>query len=307
MQKGKLKNVNLAASIDTLSIISPQAAQIDTEVEYLNDIKTIKGGRFQEERYQYIINPNNTVSGELSTYGEYLAAIHEILAEMGITMYYKNRVDFRIDSKEDNFNELLKLNKCIILLLSMKYDVKNRYQSYDPLSLENLTIRIQNKYFEAENYNKAYEEPGGVVKNRLELRSKSMRKDYCIPELIEKWSKRLDDLPKYYDILQDKCNTELAARWQKEKGNRAKGVFEFVRKYQDNIFCRRQLINFFRMTGEKDPVKSADNFKQNNRIEYFSLKDIEHYIKMVSQALNLYCSKTLLEKSFWGEPPKLKS
>lgn len=290
MNKKKLKNIKLKASIDTLSIVSPEVSAKQPETaDYINETKVIQNSKSDITRFQYIINPNKTESGEVYHYTIFVKVMEGILSDMEITQYYRNRVDFRVDSYQDNYNELLKLNKCIILLLSLRYKVKNRYQSFDPLSLDSLTIRIQNKYFEAENYNKAIEEPEGEVKNRLELRSKYIKRNKDIPALVNDWSIKLDSLVDYYGELQSRCNQELLRRWYLEKGTQVKSVSEFVRKYQDNIFCRKQLISFYNMVGVANPFKAADNFKAKNKIEFFSLNDIKHYLKVVSNALQNYC------------------
>lgn len=69
--------------------------------------------------------------------------------------------------------------------------------------LDSLTVRVQNQYFEVENYNKELEEPGGNVINRLELRRKRIRKGTTCSELITSWIMRLNSLPAYYSQLQE--------------------------------------------------------------------------------------------------------
>lgn len=282
LNKKKLDNAELKTSIDTLSIISPELSiQTKETASYINNARIMQNLSHDITHCQYVINPNKAGKGELYGYSEYSEVMEYILSDMNISQYYRNRVDFRIDSRQDNYNELLKLNKCVILLLSLRYKVKNRYQSFDPLTFDNLTIRIQNQYFEAENYNKAIEEPNGDIKNRLELRSKSISHNKPIPVLAQEWVNKLDATIECYQELQDRCNIELLKRWNIEKHNQVKTMSEFIRKYQGNIFCRKQLTAFLEAIGIDNPVKAADNFKHRNHVEYFSLNDIKAYHKKI--------------------------
>ena len=154
--------------------------------------------------YKAIINPNKW-HGSVTTYCEFEKVLAEIIKEIGIVNYRIARVDFSLDCFENNYNELHKLNKCIVLLLAIAFHLNNRYESTDPLTFEHLTTRVQSEYMECENYNKNIESNNtSPVFNRLEFRSKSVLKSKkCIPELMEDWCNRLDVALNYFNILQD--------------------------------------------------------------------------------------------------------
>lgn len=113
-----------------------------------------------------------------------------------MTAPVKTRIDYRLDSFQDNYDELAKLNKLLILLIARYYRIDNCYQSYNPLTLEGLCIRIQNRDIEIENYNKGIQEPSGIVRNRLEFRSKRPTINSAYDwnteyKELTKWHKRL--------------------------------------------------------------------------------------------------------------------
>lgn len=281
--------MKLQASIDTFSIVSSELSKLNGEKSpYINsDVRLTNNNK-----YLYRLNANKKAYKEIFDLSEFEQVYIQIIQEMELVDYHKTRVDFRIDCYQDNYNELLKLNKLIILLLIMRYQIRNKYQSIDPLTLEILTIRIQNNYIECENYNKNIQSNGtDNAKNRLELREKSIRDDESITTLIERWCKRLSKLPTYFEELQITCNTILVNKWYEEKEIKVKSLSEFIRKYQENIFCRQQLIEFYKLLGFKNPSKKADNFKQRNQIEYFSINDVNTYIQIIQISLREFAKR----------------
>lgn len=239
--------------------------------------------------YKAIINPNK-LNGYISTYEDLQKVFPVIIHAMGISNYRIARADFAVDSFEDNYNELHKINKCICLLLAVAYHIKNRYESTDPLSLDHLTTRVQNEYLECENYNKDIEsDHTSPVFNRLEFRSKAVLKiKKEIPILMDDWCNRLDYAVCYFDKLQDICNDYLIKRWGEEKDIKVKSISEFLRKYQDNIYSSRQIVNFYSRLGFDKPESKAKNFKRYNSIEYFSLNDLKSYTAIIKKLLKAY-------------------
>lgn len=239
--------------------------------------------------YKAIINPNK-LNGYIETCNDLQRVLPAIIQEMGISNYRIARVDFAVDSFENNYNELHKINKCICLLLAVAYYIKNRYESTDPLSLEHLTTRVQSEYLECENYNKSIEsDHTSPVYNRLEFRSKAILKvNKDIPSLIEDWCRRLEYAVSCFDKLQDKCNDYLIQKWNEEKSTQVKNVSEFLRKHQDNIYTSRQIANFYSRLNYDKPESKAKNFKRYNKIEYFSLNDLNFYVAVIQKAFRKY-------------------
>lgn len=227
-----------------------------------------------------------------------------MLAWLGITDYELTRVDFRIDSMEDNFDDYLKLNKLIALLLAKKMNLKNRYQSYDPLLLDNLTIRVQNEYLEFENYNKKLESSGNdPVCNRIELRSKSLLKNPKeFSELLNIWIERLRSLPAFYEFVQADCNDALFKKWNQQ--STSINMTSFVKKYEENIYTSRQLRQLCEWIGSKNPVNFAKAVKQRYALQFYKETDIISYIEALSHALLEFGTNcTLIPENIISELP----
>lgn len=180
--------------IDTIQV------QSDVESPFTSDeIPYISGNGIRKTptgHYLYRLNPDKANSN-IGIYDSvtYYTVCDFMIKALQLKNPVKIRIDFRFDSFEDNFNDLLKLNTLLELLLDKQYNLSNRYKSNDPLTFDELTIRVQNRRLEVENYNKGIQEPDGKVKNRLELRSKALQligneqeKEYTE---FKKWCDRL--------------------------------------------------------------------------------------------------------------------
>lgn len=292
MNKEKLNKIqSISCGIHTINIATNDIICCNSDIvkKCIKMDKSRVNPATGEIIYKAIINPNKW-NGYINAYDDLQKVFSAIIHEMGISSYRIARVDFAVDSFEDNYNQLHKLNKCICLLLAVAYNLKNRYESRDPLSLEHLTTRVQSEYLECENYNKDIEsDHTSPIYNRLEFRSKAILKvNKDIPALIDDWCRRLEYAIQYFDKLQGICNNYLIQRWNKENGIQVKSTSEFLRKYQDNIYTSRQIQDFYSRLNYEKPESKAKNFKRYNSIEYFSLNDLKSYTAIVRQALRRY-------------------
>lgn len=236
----------------------------------------------------YRINPNKTPAGEIYDYSTFEGILNYIISDMGLSEYYLNRVDFRVDNFTGHYDDYLKINRLLLLLIDYDWDRHNRYESHDFLTLDNLTLRIQSKRFEVEYYNKREQAPAGLVESRLELRSKALTGDDLIPNLIEEWCRRLDRTPNPYHAILDKQNLFLIQRYVEER-TLLKSDWEFVRRYEGNIFSRQQLATLFESLSIKNPLKAANNFfDKNRRVTRISQDDVASYAQLVTTALRDY-------------------
>ncbi len=290
MNRQKIDYTNIYAGIDTLEVRSENESPLTSEqVSYMG--KTIRKDTGTGNTY-YKLNPDKANDNlQIYHYGTYNKVCDNMIYQMELINPVKTRIDFRFDSfDDDTYVKLLKLNKVIILLLSQQYKMDNRYVSYDPLSLEDLTIRVQNDKLEAENYNKALQEPDGDVKSRLELRSKKLynNDDEDNKEIIElnKWLDRLDKAvtKENYLKLQDLINISLLDKYNDEKDTKGFKLSAFLYKYNDSIFASRQMIDFFKAIGSTNPQQQAKNYKTRNKIEYFAFNDLQFYVDKIKQA-----------------------
>lgn len=286
MNKEILKSTNIYVGIDTLQVKSDSESKVTpSEAPYINKTICLNA---DTGVYSYRLNPdkaNNNLS--IYNYIDYKKACSLMFKKMGLENPVKTRIDFRVDSFDDNYEELAKLNKLIILLLSNYYKMGNRYQSIDPLTLDTLCIRSQNNKLEVENYNKALQEPMGEVQNRIEFRSKNLSDKDFDKEYNEffKWCKRLDTAitKENFSQLQKSANYYLVKKFRKEKTSGIT-LSEFLYKYKSNIWTRQQLIKLFDKLGSKNPIQQANSYKQRKKIEYFSFRDLTFYVSMIKHA-----------------------
>lgn len=290
MNRDNLNNANIYAGIDTIEMCSENEPLLTAgQIPYITKIlrKDTETGKTYCK-----LNPDKANDNlQIYNYGTYQKVCENMIYQLGLLNPIKTRIDFRFDSfDDDTYIKLLKLNKVIVLLLSQEYNMGNRYMSYDPLTLNDLTIRVQNDRLEAENYNKAVQEPDGDVKSRLELRSKKLynNDDEDNKEIIElnKWLDRLDKAvtKENYLKLQDLINISLLDKYNDEKDTKGFKLSAFLYKYNDSIFASRQMIDFFKAIGSTNPQQQAKNYKTRNKIEYFAFNDLQFYVDKIKQA-----------------------
>lgn len=281
MRKNKLNDFEIYLGIDTFSMRSKTETTLKSK-----DIPFVAENIRKSTRTSmcyYKLNPDKAISQEIYHFSSYKGALKLMNDILQLENPVKTRLDFKIDSFDNNYNALLKLNKLLILLLCEQYRLKNRYESRDPLTLENLTIRAQNSRLEIENYNKAIEEPNGNVKNRLELRAKNLNNGDEETE-FHKWCERLKKsaTPQNFNKVLNKLTSALVDKYNSESSKIY--VSEFLYKYENSIFSTVQLADFYRRLGYKDPEQQAKKYKRRRKIECFSLRDIQLYIDKITSS-----------------------
>lgn len=288
MNKNKLAKANLYTGIDTIEVRSDTEIAPETEADFA---PTCTRKNTATGVCYYKLNPDKGNNGlQIYNSTDYYGIRDYMINFLNMTNPTKTRIDFRIDSFDDNFEELLKLNKLLILLIAEAYNITNIYETQNPMTLKKLCVRIQNQYIEAENYNKGIEEPDGDVKNRLELRSKKLYDDTAeaTKEMTEfnKWCERLDNAvtKENFERLQNRINNSLYERYKIESRERGFKLSYLLHEYRNSIFTSKQLADFYRMLGYKDPDQQAKRYKQRKYIEYFSHKDICTYVQMIKDS-----------------------
>lgn len=290
MNRKKLTELNLYAGIDTLQFTS----EAESLAENINDLSFVSENVYKNTKnntYNYKVNPDKA-NGEIEIYNgvDYYKMRNYMLDELKLTSPIISRIDYRFDSLDDNYNELLKLNKLLILLIVKQYSVNNRYFSADLLTQDLLTVRAQNDRIEVENYNKSLQEPDGIVCNRLELRSLRLNdgSDEENKEYTEflKWCNRLDKAvtAENFQALIDELNDFLYVHHCKESTKKGFTLNKFLYKYQNCIFTSEQMKSFYARLGYADPQGQARLYKHRNEIEYFSLKDLLLYVDIIKTA-----------------------
>lgn len=150
MDKNKF-NRKIYCNIHTLSVRSDTKPICDVNGV---DLKRICGKESDKESYSVFINPNAYIDNDIDSLESFNKILEEVENVAGLTNCRLLRADMKFDSYDDDYDESLKLNKLVALLSSITFNLNNRYQSIDPLTFENLIVRVQSDYYEVENYNK---------------------------------------------------------------------------------------------------------------------------------------------------------
>lgn len=274
--------------------------QIKCDKEITQNIQLLpyvsnKGVKNPNGTYSYKINPNK-YSGEINSYSGYVSALDNIINCLELVNPIITRVDYAINCYEDNFDKLYKLNKVLILLLCIKYNLDNRYGSFDLLTNKLLCSRVQKPRLEIENYNKSLENPNDKTKNRLELRSKQLYKVQPDKEYNEflKWVERIHEAvnKESYINLQNTANDILYNEYILEKEKRGFNTNSYIFKYDNDFFTQAQLADFYSRTGlYKNPQGQARKYKYNHDIEYIPLDLLMEYTKIIERAGRIFFEK----------------
>ncbi len=293
MKLEKLTKTELYCGIDTIQIESV------TEPKELQPLPSFISANplFNKKRntYYYRLNPDKAFEGNIYSGEEYFGILEYMLNKVDFESPTKTRIDFRFDSFDENYNELLKLNKLLLSLIAIEFDLKNKYESRDFLSLRHLCIRVQNGEIEVENYDKSIQEPTGCVKNRIEFRTKQISDE--IPEsekeykVFQEWCRRLDKAvtAKNFNTLCKRLNEALIEVYNVEHKRKGFTLSKFLYKYEDSIFSSRQLANLLSVIGNsKNPVEQARDHKKRNYVEYFSLADVKRYVQKIKHSGNRF-------------------
>ncbi len=293
MNLKKLQDTELYCGIDTIQIESVSEPKDLQPLPMFITASPLFNKR--QNTYYYRLNPDKAYGSSIYNGVAYFDTLEHMLNKVKFDSPVKTRIDFRFDSLDENYNELLKLNKLLLSLIAIEFDLKNKYESRDFLELRHLCIRIQNNEIEVENYDKSIQEPTGDVKNRIEFRTKQISKN--IPEKckerkeFKEWCKRLDKAvsAKNFDELTKRLNTALIEVYNEEKTRKGFSLAKFLYKYEDCIFSHNQLKELFTEIGTfKDAAKQATEHKKRNYVEYFSLADIKRYVKKIKSSGNRF-------------------
>ena len=286
MNKAKLINTELYSGIDTIEV------RVDNEIEptgAADFVPTSSRVNNKTMKYFYKLNPDKGFGAAVYNSHDYYNTRDYMFDYLNMSNPVVTRIDYRFDCFDDNFNDLLKLNKLLIMLIAEQYKVNNCYESRDFMTLQELTVRIQNDRIEVENYNKSIEEPDGDVMNRLEFRSKKLYDDTTGAAKEERefrrWCNRLDKsvTADNFNRLQKRLTDILVNEYKKVQGDGVT-VSQFLYKYENSIFTSKQLRDFYRQLGYKAPTQTSKHYKQRRGIEYFSFKNIRDYANKIKES-----------------------
>lgn len=257
--------------------------------------------RSDTERLYLKLNLNKGLpqNDMIRTFSEYRKRLEELMNSIGYGCHdlTVTRSDLCINSNlAQSYDRYRKLLKYILCCCFYGLDLKNGYETRDPLSFTHLNLKFSNRNLEIENYNKEIESHGSVpTKNRLELRSKKLN---CtideIPEEFKVWGERLEMALSQVNTVQVNFNDRIEEIYQNDK---AKTVDSIVDQYRNCIFTRSQLRNLLKRIDRKnncdeEKENSARYFKSKYGIEFFSDHDLVVTVNAIKEKIDLYFLET---------------
>lgn len=234
----------------------------------------------------------NKIDGDIFTYSRFNKLFSMFIDSIGIDTYKIVRADMRFDSYDsEDYQKYAKLNRYLISLLAVAYNVRNTYRTMDLFSQRQLSVAIKNKYFECENYDKEAESNGAdMAASRLEERSKCLTGTDLRREFIEHWSKRWNKALGKMELVHKRYNDELE-RIYKDGINsypvKFRGLTNFLIQYQNCIFCKEQMMDLLSRFEEVGPEKAeirAKNHKTRYGVEYYSEKDVKQAVAEIQRS-----------------------
>ena len=314
MNLEKLIHINLIGKIHTVEVVSRFI-----DVEQFRVLKTFNGVTYCTQKIdsdtgelitKFRFNPETYNGDKVENLELFHKLLYRLMCDIGIgNNYIITRLDFALDDYNNQFDELAKLNRFLLSLLSISKDMQNRYESSDFLTLTNLNIKVINKSrsFEVEAYNKQIEvERQGKhtpVKCRLEFRKSNIDRYHYKTDMVNgvtnEWLADLQTAISMNTILtlENIVNDTLAKQYYNTKnqygGKRAvsgsiRNINLFIQSHQQYIYSKRQLIKLYELLEVDKPRQHADNYKRNYRVEFFSMKDINRYVEIIRKAVNEY-------------------
>lgn len=257
--------------------------------------------RSDNERLYLKLNLNKGVVNNdmILRFREYRKRLNELMRSIGYGCHdlTVTRADLCINSNLDrSYDRYRKLLKYILCCCFYGLDLKNGYETRDPLSFTHLNLKFGNRNLEIENYNKEVESHGSVLtKNRLELRSMKLN---CmvddLPEEFKVWGKRLEMSLSQVNTVQENFNMKIEEVYRNDK---AKTVDSIVDQYRNCIFTRSQLRDFLKRIDRKnnsdtEKNSSARYYKAKYGIEFFSDHDLVVTVKAIKEKIDLYFLET---------------
>lgn len=280
-----------------LTVTENEIGKIDLKKLRNNQYVSTCVYRSDTERLYLKLNLNKGISGNdmIRSFSAYRKRLEELMNSIGYGCHdlTVSRSDLCINSNLDrSYDRYRKLLKYILCCCYYGLDLKNGYETQDPLTFTHLNLKFGNRNLEIENYNKEVESRGSVpTKNRLELRSKKLN---CtideIPEEFKVWGERLEMALGQVNTVQENFNDRIEEIY---RNDRAKTVDSIVDQYRNCIFTRSQLRNLLKRIDEKNNCdnekhNSARYFKSKYGIEFFSNNDLVVTVRSIKEKINLY-------------------
>lgn len=285
--------------IDTMSLRSAQFLPYSPCYFTYDQARRIVGNPL-DEQYEYRYNLSKQIDNAIHSFYNCVRALDLAMLETDLEKPTITRIDFCFDDFTNDYRDLYKLNHLLLYLLAKKMNIKNDYSSRGIISPVLKTLRIQNSKFEAEFYNKAIEEPNGIIKCRLELRCKRVScrtgDTKAIADALRQWLEILKSVTQLknrdLDVLLNDLNDEIIKHYDEDVKRYDYSKMDYnsmIQRYHRYIFTRRQLSELLRRMGYKSYDSVASKFKSSHRgLEFFKPYELREYINHIIGSAELF-------------------
>jgi len=282
---------NFRVIIHTAQMLSDTLDNADRLEEINSKPYIIKhNARPTKKGYLFPLNANKLYDEEINTLTGILTAIQQIQADLGISEWVFDRVDFAFDTTL-KYDDIFKYSLCIISLLSKKTRIKNAIDIQDINTKKKRALTLKSSTFEFQIYDKALESENKHPYSRFEFRFKNIRST-DIYSLIKRLQRYIDYLTKCIHNVENQRINDLYALWKQENKTECttqiKNFSEFIRRYSNDIFTRDIAKGLYTKICNGNFDNWLKWFKRNNCIEFITKSEIENIAKEIKFALNRY-------------------
>lgn len=236
------------------------------------------------------LNANKLYDEEITTLAGFLTAIQQIQADLDITEWVFDRVDFAFDTTL-KYDDIFKYSLFILCLLSASTGIKNSIDIQDVNTKKKRALTLINSAFEFQIYDKALESENKHPYSRFEFRFKNVRRT-DIYSLTERLQRYINDLSRNMQRVENQRIKDLFALWEQESKTgcttQTKNFSEFVRRYSNDVFTRDIAKGLYTKICNGNFDNWLKWFRRNSRIEFITKTEIESITKEMKTALNLY-------------------
>lgn len=282
---------NFRVIIHTAQMLSDTLDNAD-RLEKINSKPYIikHNARPTKKGYLFPLNANKLYDEEINTLTGFLTAIQQIQADLDISEWVFDRVDFAFDTTL-KYDDVYKYSLYTICLLSEVTGIKNAIDIQDVNTKKKRALTLKSQYFEFQIYDKTLESINKYPYCRFEFRFKNIRST-DIYSLTERLQRYISKLTESIQSVENKRINDLFALWEQESKTgcttQTKNFSEFVRRYSNDIFTRDIAKELYNKICKGDFNSWLKWFRRNNCIDFITKTEIEHITKEMKTALNMY-------------------
>lgn len=290
---------NMICGIDTMALSSTTFLPYSPPYFTHDQARMVRGGQLGNT-YTYRFNPSLLIDNGMYSLSSCLKALEYVIEDTNLPDVNITRIDFCFDDFYNEYRDLYKLYHLLFYLLAKAFKIKNDYSSCGIVSPVLKTLRIQNTKGEAEFYNKAIEEPDGIIKCRLEARSKkvniSAKNADKIVNYLVVWLNALHKMTKLknddLDIYLNDLNEEIMKHYEADVARDEYDEMDYnsmIQRYHRYIFTRRQLGELIRRMGFRAYDSIASKYKWSHPgLEFYQIGDLRKNVKHLNEAASRF-------------------